>query len=240
MYKVKYASLNYYPDIFLIPNIAVGVAFEVVGKCYNKKHFIIMPKKHKLFTFDDELDPEFAKLMLKSIKENMENFNGELSDFTFNYVNNFKFTSIKHEVFESLSEVEQFIDDTRRYILHTSMYENNKMTNREKKKYICKYLNRKYGDVKKSFVVKGKNPKDKITVDFMAVNKDGNYVGFKILNNSNQAMSSLRSFALHAMINKEFLTFILDENMEAEHSYIASLNQSNIKAIYRKDLMVEV
>lgn len=79
MYKVKYASLNYYPDIFLISNIAVAVAFEVAFEVeeeyYNKKYFSIIPKKHKIFTFDDELDPEFAKLMLNSIKENIEKFN---------------------------------------------------------------------------------------------------------------------------------------------------------------------
>ncbi|QHW36503.1 hypothetical protein GZH82_03550 [Staphylococcus ursi] len=237
MYKVKYASLNYYPDVLLISNIAVAVVFQVDGTSYHKNHFNIMPKINKLFTFDDELNPKFTKLLLNSIKESVLNFKGELSDFTFNYVNNFKFTSIESQTFNDLKQVEKFIENTTRYILHTSMNEDKKMTEDEKKEYITTYLKQRFAKVRKSYRVIGKNKKDNITFDFMAVDESGQNIGFKIINKSNQAMYSIRSFAMHAMINKENLTFILDEDMNDEKAFVKDLKQPNIIALDKNELI---
>lgn len=237
MYKVKYASLNYYPDIFLISNIAVGVAFQVQEDGYYKNYFNIMPKKAKLFHFDDELDPTFTNLLLNGIKDNVINFKGELNDFTYHYVNNFKFTNIKEEEMKTLKEVKKFIDDTTRYILHPSMYDERKMSEEEKKEYINSYLKSNYSKVNKSYVIKGKSKNDKITVDFMAVDNDGNEFGYKIINNSNLAMFSIRSYLIHAISNEDNLIFILDDNMEEEKSYVNNFDKPFIKAIYKKDLV---
>nr|WP_269450566.1 hypothetical protein [Staphylococcus aureus] len=32
MFKVNYSILSYYPDIYLHCNLAVGVAFEIIGE----------------------------------------------------------------------------------------------------------------------------------------------------------------------------------------------------------------
>ncbi|HDM3012211.1 TPA: hypothetical protein PZ073_002790, partial [Staphylococcus aureus] len=96
MYKVKYSSFNYYPDILLISNIAVGVIFQIEGNNgYYANEFNLMQRKNKLFSFDEELDKDFTKMFLKSIRENFLNFKGEIKEFTRFYVNNFKFTNIQ-------------------------------------------------------------------------------------------------------------------------------------------------
>ncbi|MCS4486840.1 hypothetical protein [Staphylococcus americanisciuri] len=240
MFKVKYASLNYYPDVFLISNIAVAVAFQVEGESYYKNYFNIMPKKKKLYTFDDELDPLFTNMMLNAIKENILNYHGELSKFTFHYVNNFKFDNISTKLFSTLAEAEKFIEDTTRYVLYPSMSDDKKMTDKEKKKYIDAYLRKTYEEVNKSYVIRGENKKDRIRVDFMVNDVNGRAQSFKIINKSNQAMHTIRSLALHAIMNKEKLTFILEEDMESERDYIMSLNQENIKVIERKDLIIGI
>ncbi len=137
MYKVKYSSFNYYPDILLISNIAVGVIFQIEGNDgYYANEFNLMQRKNKLFSFDEELDKDFTKMFLKSIRENFLNFKGEIKEFTRFYVNNFKFTNIQIRNFDSLDEAKAFIEDTTKYILHPTQEAGNKMTEAEKREYI--------------------------------------------------------------------------------------------------------
>lgn len=50
MYKVKYSSFNYYPDILLISNIAVGVIFQIEGNNgYYANEFNLMQRKKQTF-----------------------------------------------------------------------------------------------------------------------------------------------------------------------------------------------
>ncbi|WP_105798870.1 hypothetical protein [Staphylococcus aureus] len=128
MYKVKYSSFNYYPDILLISNIAVGVIFQIEGNNgYYANEFNLMQRKNKLFSFDEELDKDFTKMFLKSIRENFLNFKGEIKEFTRFYVNNFKFTNIQIRNFDSLDEAKAFIEDTTKYILHPTQEAGNKI-----------------------------------------------------------------------------------------------------------------
>lgn len=243
MYKVQYASLNYYPDIRLISNIAVGVIFQVDNnEGYYDNRLNIMQRKSKLFNFDEELDPSFIKIFLAGIKDNFEKFNGKIENFTRFYVNNFKFTSIQSRSFESLSEANQFITDTTRYILHPSQELENKMSEAEKNEYISNYLTNTFDKVKKSFVFKGDKTYDKITVDFMVEDELGIKTGYKIVNKSSQAMFNIRSYIGHALINGENLTFILDDNMIEEKAYILSISSKNSKrknlnAILKRELV---
>lgn len=237
MYKVEYSSLNYFPDVFLISNIAVGVVFQISGPNHYENKIKYMQKYVKLFHFDDELDPDFTKMFLKGIESNLKLYSGGLQDFTRFYVNNFKFTNIKTEYFETKVEATKFVEDTSRYILHPSMENDKKMSEEEKKNYINSYLKSNYNKVNKSYVIKGKSKNDKITVDFMAFDNEGNKFGYKIINNSNQAMFSIRSYLIHAISNEDNLIFILDDNMEEEKSYVNNFDKPFIKAIYKKDLV---
>lgn len=174
MYKVKYSSFNYYPDILLISNIAVGVIFQIESNNnYYENKFNLMQKKNKLFNFDEELDPDFTKMFLNGIRENFLNFKGDIEEFTRFYVNNFKFTNIQIRNFNSLDEAKVFIKDTTRYILHPTQESKNKMTETEKKEYINNYLVKKFNTVQKSYVFEGNKNQDKITVDFMVKDRIG-------------------------------------------------------------------
>lgn len=50
-------------------------------------------------------------------------------------------------------------------------------------------------------------------------------------------MYSIRSFAMHAMINKENLTFILDEDMNDEKAFVKDLGEFNIIALDKNELI---
>jgi len=245
VYKVKYSSFNYYPDILLISNIAVGVIFQIEGNNgYYANEFNLMQRKNKLFSFDEELDKDFTKMFLKSIRENFLNFKGEIKEFTRFYVNNFKFTNIQIRNFDSLDEAKAFIEDTTKYILHPTQEAGNKMTEAEKREYINNYLLKTFSTVQKSYVFKGAKNRDKITVDFMVEDHTGKKIGYKVINNSPQALFNIRSYVAHAWFNKENLTFIMDDDMESEQRYVNSLtrefnNEAEINAILKKDLVTQ-
>ncbi|MDT0697293.1 hypothetical protein [Staphylococcus chromogenes] len=245
MYKVKYSSFNYYPDTLLISNIAVGVIFQIENNNnYYENRFNLMQRKSKLFNFDEELNPEFTKIFLNGIRDNFIKFKGEIKEFTRFYVNNFKFTNIQIREFNSLDEVNIFINDTTRYILHPSQNPKNKMTEKEKKEYINNYLSKKFNTVQKSYVFQGGKNQDKITVDFMVETKNGKKIGYKVVNKSPQAIFNIRSYIAHAMFNEENITFILDDNMEKEREFIFDLKdqinkESEINAVLEKDLVTQ-
>ena len=204
MYKVQYASFNYYPDIRLISNIAVGVIFQIENEDgYYENKLNLMQRKSKLFSFDEELDASFIKLFLNGVKHNFLNFKGDLKDFTRFYVNNFKFTPVQHRTFKNLKETNSFIKDTTRYILHPSQELKNKMSESEKNEYINNYLLNSFDKVEKSFVFQGNRSSDKITVDFMVEDEKGTRIGYKVVNKSAQAMFNIRSYVAHALINGE-------------------------------------
>ena len=49
MLKVNYSVLSYYPDIYLRSNLAIGVAFEVVGENYHKNEVKFITQRKKLY-----------------------------------------------------------------------------------------------------------------------------------------------------------------------------------------------
>ncbi len=56
MFKVNYSILSYYPDIYLHSNLAVGVAFEIIGESYHKNEIKFITQRRKISSFDDEID----------------------------------------------------------------------------------------------------------------------------------------------------------------------------------------
>ncbi|HCZ3048225.1 TPA: hypothetical protein O2Y78_002783, partial [Staphylococcus aureus] len=55
MFKVNYSILSYYPDIYLHCNLAVGVAFEIIGESYHKNEIKFITQRRKILSFDDEI-----------------------------------------------------------------------------------------------------------------------------------------------------------------------------------------
>lgn len=49
MFKVNYSILSYYPDIYLHCNLAVGVAFEIIGGSYHKNEIKFITQRRKFY-----------------------------------------------------------------------------------------------------------------------------------------------------------------------------------------------
>ncbi len=69
MFKVNYSILSYYPDIYLHSNLAVGVAFEIIGESYHKNEIKFITQRRKILSFDDEIDNlELINMFLDGLK----------------------------------------------------------------------------------------------------------------------------------------------------------------------------
>ncbi|HDA6563743.1 TPA: hypothetical protein O5O25_002811, partial [Staphylococcus aureus] len=69
MFKVNYSILSYYPDIYLHCNLAVGVAFEIIGESYHKNEIKFITQRRKILSFDDEIDNlELINMFLDGLK----------------------------------------------------------------------------------------------------------------------------------------------------------------------------
>ncbi|MGZ1691313.1 hypothetical protein ACXQB8_00755, partial [Staphylococcus argenteus] len=69
MFKVNYSILSYYPDIYLDSNLAVGVAFEIIGESYHKNEIKFITQRRKILSFDDEIDNlELINMFLDGLK----------------------------------------------------------------------------------------------------------------------------------------------------------------------------
>ncbi|HFG9067466.1 TPA: hypothetical protein ACGI18_002766, partial [Staphylococcus argenteus] len=90
MFKVNYSILSYYPDIYLDSNLAVGVAFEIIGESYHKNEIKFITQRRKILSFDDEIDNlELINMFLDGLKCEFEQTNQSLKSYKKKFVNNF-------------------------------------------------------------------------------------------------------------------------------------------------------
>ncbi|MDJ1110608.1 hypothetical protein [Macrococcus sp. S115] len=217
MYQVKYSSINYYPDVFLLSNIVVGVFFEITSNDYYKKTVKFISQKEKLYTFDDELDKEFTEYFLDGLEDQFVNSNVSLEEYKKVYANNFKFSKTVNTNFESLKEVESFVDDTKKYILHIGLPKESRLNDKDRKRYISNYIINKYENpnIKKSKTIKGFIDKDNATFDFY-INNNDEHIAYKIINKSNQALFTAKSYISFSILNDINIIFILEDEMQEE------------------------
>ncbi|HDA3611436.1 TPA: hypothetical protein PI641_002647, partial [Staphylococcus aureus] len=106
MFKVNYSILSYYPDIYLHSNLAVGVAFEIIGESYHKNEIKFITQRRKISSFDDEIDNlVLINMFLDGLKCEFEQTNQSIKNYKKKFVNNFYFENIEYKMFDSLKEV---------------------------------------------------------------------------------------------------------------------------------------
>ncbi|HCY0702669.1 TPA: hypothetical protein O0617_002731 [Staphylococcus aureus] len=133
MFKVNYSSLSYYPDIYLHSNLAVGVAFEIIGESYHKNEIKFITQRRKILSFDDEIDNlELINMFLDGLKCEFEQTNQSLKSYKKKFVNNFYFENIEYKMFDSLKEVNNFIENTYKYVLHHGLDKKERLKKTEK------------------------------------------------------------------------------------------------------------
>ncbi|UXV33154.1 hypothetical protein [Mammaliicoccus sciuri] len=226
MYRVEYSILSYYPDLYLKSNIAVGVAFQIVGEDYFKNEVKLITQRKKLLSFDDELDNlNVVNLFLNGIKDEFENTNESIRDYVKRFVNNFYFEKIDYRIFNTLEDALEFIEVTYKYILHLGLDKKERLKNQEKRKYTMKYLESKYENISSKHVIHGVHSLDKFTPDFIAEDKTGKKILFKYLNKNNTAIHNARSYIMYAHFNNQDLVLILEQGMDEEKELLKTFSK---------------
>lgn len=241
MYEVKFSTLSYYPDLFLKSNLAVGVAFQIVGP-YNEFHNIVklIPKKTKIASFDDEIDLDFVNMFLDGVKDEFENYHFDrIEQYIVTFVNNFKFEELQSKIFTTLSAAKKFVEVTHKYILHLGIDKEKRLNEVEKKAYIANFLENKYDNLKRKHSISGKYALDTFSPDFTVEDESGQIISYKLINKSRQAVHNSKSYLMHALLNKHKVVFILEDEMENEINTLRSIIKDlelDTKVIAEKEL----
>ena len=95
MYQIEYSPLNYYNNIISDECLCVGILIHNLTT--GKRDFRFISNFNRFQSFDDEADPEFIKLYLQGIKEEVEEnlFNNgkkfSIEEYIKIYVNSLRF-----------------------------------------------------------------------------------------------------------------------------------------------------
>lgn len=241
MYEVKFSTLSYYPDLFLKSNLAVGVAFQIVGP-YNEVYNVmkIIPQKSKIASFDDEIDINFVKLFLNGVKDEFENYHyDKIEQYVVTFVNNFKFEKLQSKLFTTLPEAKEFVEVTHKYILHLGIEKEKRLNEAEKKEYIASFLENKYENLRRRHSVQGKYRFDTFSPDFTVEDKNGQMISYKLINKSKQAVHNSKAYLMHSLLNKQKVVFILEDEMENEIKTLRNMVRDldlDTKVIAEKEL----
>ena len=136
MKKIEYVALKYYNSCVSEECLYVGMLFNNVTD--NKRTFISIKNFKRLASFDDEVNIDFFKEYLRSIKEEVEtnifNYNQEfiLQDYIRPFVNELRFTTIKTEI----TEDPDFIENMSKLFLKFDFDKKERLTKNTEKKYI--------------------------------------------------------------------------------------------------------
>lgn len=246
MYTVKYASLNYYPDIYLLSNMVVGVFSQIISDTSiqeNKVEFI--SKMSKLHHFDDELDMNFTKVFLEGVKDQFKNSYNDLNDFKRVFVNNFKFSNVKEAQFKSYKEAQLFVNKTEKYILHIGLSKDKRLKSKERKEYIYNHILKKYDNqhVKKNKKIESKIiENDSMRVDYLIHSNISNEdVGYKLINHTNNSTFNSKPYILYSLINGTKIVLVVEDDMLKDKKTIEKIIEqskaSNVKVLTEKELI---
>lgn len=136
MEKISYAVLKYYNSIISEECLCVGVAFQNLST--GERYFNYIKNYQRLQVFDDEIDTNFVKLYLGSIREEIEcNILDHDIDFDLNlyvktYVNEFKFS----KVFTAETDDEYFIQNITKLYLKYDYDRKERLPKNTEQKYI--------------------------------------------------------------------------------------------------------
>lgn len=139
MYQVEFAPLNYYNSIISQECLCVGILFHNLNT--GRIDFKSITNFKRFKSFDDEMDPEFIKLYLSGIKDEVEHsiFKNSFSirEYIKTYVNELRFSQPKKLDFK---EDEDYVDILTKMFLKFDLSKSKRLSHSEEKKYIGKIL----------------------------------------------------------------------------------------------------
>ncbi|HDA8059309.1 TPA: hypothetical protein O5W86_002812, partial [Staphylococcus aureus] len=90
-------------------------------------------QRRKILSFDDEIgNLELINMFLDGLKCEFEQTNQSLKNYKKKFVNNFYFENIEYKMFDSLKEVNNFIEKTYKFVLHLGLDKKERLKKTEK------------------------------------------------------------------------------------------------------------
>ena len=143
MKRYKYAVLKYYNSVVSEECLCIGVLFQDVAT--GERIFNPIKNFKRLEVFDDEIDIEFFRYYLQSIKEEVElnifNYQKgfDIEQYIKTYVNEIRFSNI----YVSDTEDKNFIENTTKLFLKFDYHKRERLNKDTEKKYIRDILKSK-------------------------------------------------------------------------------------------------
>lgn len=136
MRTIQYAALNYYNSVVSDECLCLGVLFHELSN--DSRTFNFIHNFKRLESFNDEINIDFVKVYLQSIKDEVETslFNYhtdfDLQSYINTYVNEFRFSKI----FQASTEDSNFIENTTKLFLRYDFEKNQRLNKNEETHYI--------------------------------------------------------------------------------------------------------
>ena len=136
MRTIQYAALNYYNSVVSDECLCLGVLFHELSD--DSRTFNFIHNFKRLESFNDEINIDFVKVYLQSIRDEVETslFNYKtdfnLQSYINTYVNEFRFSKI----FQASTEDSNFIENTTKLFLRYDFEKNQRLNKNEETHYI--------------------------------------------------------------------------------------------------------
>lgn len=136
MRTIQYAALNYYNSVISDECLCLGVLFHDLSD--DSRTFNYIHNFKRLESFNDEINIDFVKVYLQSIRDEVETslFNYQmdfdLQSYTNTYVNEFRFSKIIQSSTQDLN----FIENTTKLFLRYDFEKNQRLNKNEETHYI--------------------------------------------------------------------------------------------------------
>ena len=140
MRTIQYSALNYYNSVISEECLCLGVLFHDLSD--DSRTFNFIQNFKRLEVFNDDINVDFVKTYLQSIKDEVEtsvfNYNMvfNLKSYTDTYVNEFRFTKI----FETTTDDSNFIKNTTSLFLKYDLEKNQRLNRNEEERYIREFF----------------------------------------------------------------------------------------------------
>ncbi len=140
MFKIEYSPLNFYNSMFSQECLCVGVLFHNLTN--GRRDFKTITNFKRFKSFNDEIDPEFIKLYLSGIKEEIEDslYNERefsISDYIQVYVNELRFSQPRILAFD---EKEDYVDILTKMYLKFDFKKSKRLSQNEEIENLKKIL----------------------------------------------------------------------------------------------------
>lgn len=214
MYKVEFAPLNYYNNIMSQECLCVGILFHNLTT--GERNFKPISNFKRFKAFNDELSPDFLKLYLSGIKEDVESnlFNDSrfsIKDYTKIYVNELRFENSNTVEFK---EDEDYVDILSKIYLRFDYRKSDRLSKSQEKAYFTRIINSFNFELEKDKYVLG-TYNENVKFDYIGGNLAIKTFSFAKKNLKKMIpITKQWAFSADELKNKYNIVFIYDEKID--------------------------